>query len=126
MIIQVGQAIGVIPTLAILLLDSVLGSWLLRQQGRAAWQRFSAALQQGRAPATETIDGALVLLGGAFLLTPGFLSDILGVLLLLPPTRALIRRVLARRLVPRMVGSMQPPTRPVGRNYDVEGDARER
>jgi UPF0716 protein FxsA len=101
-IIQVGQAIGVLPTIGILLLDSILGSWLLRHQGRAAWQRFSTALAAGRPPASETIDGALILFGGALLLTPGFLTDLLGLALLLPPSRAAVRRVLARRFAGRM------------------------
>ncbi len=101
-IIEVGQAIGVLPTIAILLVDSLVGSWLLRQQGRAAWRRFNAALQARRAPATETVDGALILFGGALLLTPGFLTDLLGLALLLPPSRAAVRRVLTRRLTGRM------------------------
>jgi UPF0716 protein FxsA len=122
-IIQVGQAIGILPTLGLLLLDSIVGTWLVRSQGRAAWRRFRLALQEGRAPATETIDGGLVLLGGAFLLAPGFLTDAFGVALLLPPSRALIRRSLARRLVPRMVGSIQVPRQPAPRAYDVEGKA---
>jgi UPF0716 protein FxsA len=122
-IIQVGQAIGVLPTVAILLADSLLGSWLLRQQGRAAWRRFNAALQGGRAPARETIDGALVLMGGALLLTPGFLSDILGLALLLPPTRAVIVRVLARRFVPRMIRGMRPAGDVRARDYDIDGTA---
>jgi UPF0716 protein FxsA len=122
-IIQVGQAIGVLPTVAILLADSLLGSWLLRQQGRAAWRRFNATLQAGRAPARETIEGALILMGGALLLTPGFLSDLLGLVLLLPPTRALVVRVLARRFVPRMVVSMarRRPVEPS--EYDIDGTA---
>jgi UPF0716 protein FxsA len=126
-ILQVGQAIGVLPTIGLLLLDSILGTFLMRMQGRAAWRRFRTALQEGRAPATETIDGGLVLLGGAFLLTPGFITDALGICLLLPPTRAVIRRVLARRLVPRMVGQMQvrrpSPSPSAPRAYDVEGTA---
>src|SRR5436305_5155383 len=93
-IIQVGEAIGVLPTIALLIADSVLGSLLLRGQGRAAWRRFNATLATGRPPAREVLDGALIIFGGALLLTPGFLSDILGVLLLLPPTRALFRGVL--------------------------------
>src|SRR5919112_3511642 len=97
-IIQVGELIGVLPTIGILLLDSILGSVLMRSQGRLAWRRFTEATQTGRPPAREVLDGALVLLGGAFLLTPGFLTDILGIALLLPPTRALVRRALARRL----------------------------
>src|ERR687884_523552 len=86
-IIQVGEAIGVLPTIALLIADSVLGSMLMRSQGRAAWRRFNAALTEGRMPHREVLDGVLVIFGGALLLTPGFLSDILGLLLLLPPTR---------------------------------------
>jgi UPF0716 protein FxsA len=114
-IIQVGQAIGLWWTIALLLADSILGSILMRMQGRAAWRRFNAAVQEGRVPAREVLDGALVIFGGALLLTPGFLTDVLGLALLIPPTRALVRRVLVRRLERRMVGP-----RP---SYDVEGTA---
>ena len=123
-IIQVGQAIGILPTVVILLLDSVVGTWLLRQQGRAAWRRFNASLRAGRPPAQETIDGGLILMGGAFLLTPGFLSDVLGLVLLLPPSRALVRRVLARRFLGRMVTGMAGPRSvPRDRHYDIDGTA---
>ena len=105
-IIQVGGEIGVGPTVAILIADSVLGSLLMRAQGRAAWRRLNAALATGRPPAREVLDGALVMFGGALLLTPGFLTDLLGLALLLPPTRALVRRALARRLLVRMTGAM--------------------
>jgi UPF0716 protein FxsA len=97
-IIQVGQAIGVLPTLALLIADSVLGSMLLKSQGRAVWRRFNEALAAGRPPAREVLDGVLVIFGGAFLLTPGFITDVLGVVLLLPPTRAVFRRLLVRGL----------------------------
>src|SRR3954449_7682689 len=93
-IIQVGGLIGAGPTIAILILDSLIGAWLWRHQGRAAWRRFNAALQEGRVPAREVLDGTLVILGGALLITPGFISDIVGILLLLPPTRAVVRGVL--------------------------------
>src|SRR3954447_18075390 len=86
-IIQVGEAIGVWWTIGLLIADSVLGSLLMRHQGRATWRRFTTLMRSGRVPAREVLDGALVLFGGAMLLTPGFLSDILGALLLLPPTR---------------------------------------
>jgi UPF0716 protein FxsA len=104
-IIQVGEAIGVLPTIALLIADSVLGSMLMRSQGRAAWRRFNAALAEGRIPHREVLDGALVIFGGALLLTPGFLSDVLGLVLLLPPTRALVRGVIARRFLPRVIAS---------------------
>lgn len=96
-ILQVGQAIGVMPTIALLILDSIVGAWLLRSQGRQAWLAFNEALSSGRVPAREVGDGALIVFGGALLLTPGFCTDALGLLLLLPPTRAVIRRILFRR-----------------------------
>lgn len=102
---QIGSAIGILPTIALLLLDSVLGAALMRWQGRAAWMRFNGALAEGRVPGKEVIDGVLVIFGGALLLTPGFLSDFLGLMLLLPPTRAVIRGVLVRRYSERLVAS---------------------
>ena len=75
----------------------MLGSMLMRSQGRAAWRRFNEALAGGRVPAREVADGVLVIFGGALLLTPGFITDIFGLLFLLPPTRALIRRVFLRQ-----------------------------
>jgi UPF0716 protein FxsA len=120
-IIQVGQAIGVWWTIGLLVLDSILGSLLMRHQGRTAWRRFNEAMQVGRVPAREVLDGALVIFGGALLLTPGFLTDILGLILLLPPTRALVRKVLVARLAHRMVASATRPRGP--RGYDVDGTA---
>ena len=131
-IIQVGEAIGALPTIAILVADSIVGSLLLRTQGRGAWRRFRTALAEGRVPAREVLDGALVIFGGAFLITPGFITDVLGVLLLLPPTRALVRRALVRVFSRRFVVSVatgrrrrpgRPP--PPRQGYDVEGDATE-
>jgi len=102
-IIQVGEVIGVLPTIALLVADSILGAMLMRSQGRIAWGRFNAALAEGRIPHREVLDGALVIFGGALLLTPGFVTDVLGIILLLPPTRALVRGLIARRLLPRIV-----------------------
>src|SRR5262249_60553119 len=90
-IIQVGEAIGVLPTLALLLADAVLGSLLLRHQGRGAWRRFNEALAQRRFPAREVADGLMIAVGGTLLLTPGFVTDIFGAILLVPPTPALVR-----------------------------------
>ncbi len=122
-IIQVGGAIGIGWTLLLLLADSILGTTLLRSQGRTVWRRFNAALSEGRMPHREVIDGALVILGGAFLITPGFITDIFGVLLLLPPTRALGRRLImsriGRQVTVRVSGGGRPP------DFDVEGTASE-
>jgi UPF0716 protein FxsA len=101
-IIKVGGVIGVLPTLALLLADAVLGSMLLRHQGRAAWIRFNRALAEGRLPHKEVFDGVLVIIGGTLLLTPGFLTDILGLIFLIPPTRALVRAMSARWVRRRM------------------------
>jgi len=106
LIIQVGQEIGVLWTIVLLLADSILGSLLVRSQGRIAWRRFTEAMQAGRPPAQEVLDGAMVLAGGALLLTPGFLSDLFGMALLAPPTRAVIRRIALRRVLARMAASM--------------------
>jgi UPF0716 protein FxsA len=124
-IIQVGQAIGALPTIAILIADSVIGSALLRSQGRTAWRRFNEALAAGRVPAREVLDGALVIFGGAFLITPGFITDVVGALLLLPPTRAGFRRLLVRAFSRRFIVSALGRTRrpPGTRQYDVEGRA---
>jgi len=101
-IIQVGGAIGVIPTILILLADALLGSFLLRHQGRAAWVRFNRALSENRIPHKEVIDGVLVIFGGALLLTPGFITDVFGLILLIPPTRALVRVMSTRFFLARM------------------------
>jgi UPF0716 protein FxsA len=96
---------------------------LMRSQGRAAWRRFNEAIAAGRVPAREVVDGALVIFGGALLLTPGFVTDIFGAAFLLPPTRALIRGLLVRRFAGRLVvavpGSVRGrPTRPEGADVD--------
>src|SRR5215213_8749547 len=111
-IIQIGEWLGFWPTLAILIADSILGSLLMRAQGRSAWRRFNEAIRAGRVPAREVADGVLVIFGGALLLTPGFLSDIAGLLFLLPPTRALIRRVFLREAMRRMTVTMATPRGP--------------
>ena len=120
-IIQVGEAIGAPLTIAILLADSLIGSWLLKHQGRAAWRRFNEATQAGRIPAREVVDGALIIFGGAFLITPGFISDFFGLLFLLPPTRALFRKVavnfFTKRTVVGFVGGV------AGRQYNRRRDA---
>jgi UPF0716 protein FxsA len=120
-ILKVGDAIGIWWTLLLLVADSLLGSALLRSQGRSVWRRFNAALAERRMPHSEVMDGVLVIFGGAFLITPGFLTDIVGLLLLLPPTRAVIRRLVANRLGRRV--AIGVPGRP--RGFDVEGTASE-
>jgi UPF0716 protein FxsA len=100
-IIQVGQEIGALWTILILIVDSLVGARLLSWQGRRAWQSFQLALGEGRVPHREVLDGALIILGGAFLLTPGFITDAIGLFLLIPPTRAVARNMLVRLLTRR-------------------------
>src|SRR3954452_11657046 len=130
-IIKVGDLIGAPLTIALLIADSLLGAWLLKSQGRAVWQRFQATMQAVRVPHREVFDGVLVIFGAAFLITPGFITDIVGVFLLLPPTRALMRRFLIRR-GGRMFGiSMATgrrtdrPVTPRQADWDVDGTAHE-
>src|ERR1700749_3153784 len=117
-IIEVGQAIGVWWTIAILIADSIIGAMLMRSQGRIAWRRFNEALAAGRAPAREVLDGVLVIFGGALLLTPGFITDVFGLVFLLPPTRVLVRRLLIRRTFLRVMNVARPPRSRNG--YDVD------
>lgn len=133
-IVQVGQAIGIWPTLALLLADALLGSFLLKHQGRGAWLRFNEALAQRRFPGKEVVDGLLIVVGGTLLLAPGFLTDIVGLLLLIPPTRAIVRSVLKRFTIGRFVVVGMPGTGgPAGpgpsdrptRDYDFEATAEE-
>jgi UPF0716 protein FxsA len=122
LILQVGDAIGAVPTILILAADSVLGSILLRTQGRSVWRRFNETMARGQLPHRELQDGVAVIFGGAFLITPGFLTDILGLLLLLPPTREVIRRIVVRRIARRV--SQGPPERTVeGTATTVDGTA---
>jgi UPF0716 protein FxsA len=100
-IIQVGEAIGIWPTLLLLLFDALLGSLLLRHQGRGAWRRFNEALAQRRFPGKEVADGLLIVIGGTLLLAPGFITDIFGIFLLIPPTRAIARAILKRFTIGR-------------------------
>jgi UPF0716 protein FxsA len=130
-IVKVGGLIGIIPTLALLLAMSLLGAALLRHQGRGAWRRFNEAIAARRFPGREVADGVMITLGGALLLTPGFITDAFGLLLLFPPVRALARALLrtyaARRFVVVGLGGAAP--RPSDgqprRDYDYEATAEE-
>ncbi len=138
-IVKVGEAIGVLPTIALLILDGFLGWALLRHQGRAAWRRFNEALEAGKVPAREVFDGAMVIVGGAFLLAPGFITDVIGLLLLLPPSRAMFRGIATKLALGRAAfavrsvkwGSKAHESSRAGRStgpqrgYDYEGSARE-
>jgi UPF0716 protein FxsA len=102
-ILQVGQAIGALPTVGLMLLTAIVGGALARSQGRNTWRRFNEAMTAGKVPGGEVLDGAMIIFGGALLLTPGFITDVLGITLLAPPTRSGYKRLLrgvARRTKP--------------------------
>ena len=118
--IKVGEAIGALLTVILLLAGWPLGTWVLRTHGRAAWRRLTVAVGEGRPPGREVLDGALIVLGGMLLIVPGFLSDLVAACLLLPPTRALTRRLLVRNFQSRLVVQAARFTR---RPYDVDSTA---
>ncbi|HEY6009171.1 MAG TPA: FxsA family protein [Geobacteraceae bacterium] len=102
LLIKVGSFIGALPTVALVLGISLAGAWLVRHQGFELLRRIQAELAQGRLPAAELVDGALVLVGGVLLFTPGFFTDFLGLFFLIPFTRSLLKQAarlwLQRRL----------------------------
>lgn len=102
-ILQVGQLVGPWWTIALLVLDSFVGAWLIKREGSRAWQALRQALQGGRMPARELADGALILIGGTLMLSPGFVLDLVGILLILPLTRPAARRVLTSVVERRLV-----------------------
>lgn len=123
-IIAVGRVIGGWPTFVLLLAESALGAWLVRREGGRTWQALASALQTGRLPNRELADAALVLVGGTLLLTPGFLTDLVGFVVILPLTRPIARRgleaIVARRLL-RYWGGPGSPTDGPGQQT-IQGD----
>jgi UPF0716 protein FxsA len=109
LIIKIGAAIGVLNTIGLLIVSSVVGAWLMKREGLGVVSRMQQAAAEGRVPGRELVDAFLILLGGALMIAPGFLTDALGMLLLLPPVRALVRRVLRRRFTVGMIGEPSSP-----------------
>ena len=97
-IIRVGQALGVLQTLLLMVVVSVVGAWLVKHEGIGVWRRAQRQLEMGAVPGRELVDGTLIMFAGVLLLTPGFVSDCIGILLLLPPVRAGLRGLVIRRL----------------------------
>ena len=127
LIVQVGQVIGAWWTIALLVVDAVIGTWLVKHEGGRAWRALRDALEDGRMPARELADGALILIGGTLMVAPGFLTDLLGIVMILPLTRPVFRRLLAlvvaRRLVTLDVTRPGPgPEGPIVRGEVVDDD----
>jgi UPF0716 protein FxsA len=100
-IVQVAGTIGAFNTIGLLVVVSLVGAWLARREGIGVVRRIQAALDRGRMPSAEVADGGLILFAGALMIAPGFVSDALAILLLLPPTRALVRGPLMRYVARR-------------------------
>ncbi len=108
LLLAVGGHIGALPTIALVILTAILGAGRLRLQGLATLARAQAALDDRRLPALELIEGLMLLLAGAFLLTPGFITDTIGFLLLLPGLRRLAATMILRRLAVRIIAMREP------------------
>ena len=108
-LIQVGQVIGAWWTVLLLVADGFLGAWLMKREGTKAWRALRDALDERRMPARELADGALVLVGGTLLLTPGFVSDIAGFVCVLPFTRPAVRTALTRFLTRKFLSGPGAP-----------------
>jgi UPF0716 protein FxsA len=104
-LIQVGQVIGPWWTILLLIADSILGGWLIKHEGRRAWKALTTALDSGRMPAKELADGALILIGGTLMVSPGFVTDAFGILLILPLTRPVARRLLTQVVSKRLLAA---------------------
>lgn len=103
-IIQVAHVIGGWETIGLLLLESAIGAWLLKRQGLSVLNRITEAVDAGRVPGKELVDGLLILVAGALMLAPGFVTDVFAYLLLIPPTRAIVRAPIMKRFEARRAG----------------------
>lgn len=122
LLLQVGGIIGAAPTIFLVVLTAVIGAWLLRQQGLATLQRFQASLAQGVLPAYEMVEGPILLVGGALLLTPGFVTDIMGFACLIPQLRRKIARYVIEKHLIQAGGPFQP-AQPANKDV-LEGEYR--
>jgi len=97
-LVLIGREVGIVPTLGLVVVTALAGSWLLKREGAGVFRRIQSQLAAGKLPGRELMDGAIVLVAGVLLLTPGVLTDVFGLIGLLPPTRAVVRRYLERRM----------------------------
>ena len=131
LIVQLGQVVGPWWTILVIIAAGVLGAWLIKREGARAWRALTDALRSGRVPSRELADGALILIGGTLLLTPGFVTDLIGLGCVLPFTRPVPRRLLTRLIARRLLvsgplgGAAHPPRQPRpggGRDDDAPPD----
>ena len=123
-LIQVGSVVGAIPTVALVVFTALLGAMLLRFQGLATLQRTRSTLSQGQVPAMEMFEGVLLLFSGALLLTPGFVTDAIGFLFLIPPLRKIVIHWFLKRFTINTQQFGNPPGASGSGPYTIEGDYR--
>jgi UPF0716 protein FxsA len=123
-LIRIGSVIGPWWTILLLVADGLFGAWLIRHEGARAWRALTVAVESGRMPHRELADAALILVGGAFLLAPGFVTDVAGLFCVLPFTRPFARRLLARFAAGRLAAGVAAagPARPAGQDSVVRGE----
>ncbi|MGJ0483000.1 MAG: FxsA family protein [Methylomicrobium sp.] len=125
LLLTVGGIIGAFPTIALVVFTAVLGAWLLRQQGFQTLRRFQESLAQGNIPTYEIIEGPILLVGAALLLTPGFITDLLGFICLIPPLRRKVAQYIIEKHLIQAVQSNSPfRPRNAARNDALEGEYR--
>jgi UPF0716 protein FxsA len=112
--VQVGHAVGALDTIGLLIVISIVGAWIARREGFAVIQRVRQRVDQREVPGRELVDGLLILVGGLLLMVPGFVTDGIGLLLLLPPVRAGVRAWLTRRFSVMTLGGPPGPPGPSG------------
>ncbi len=122
LLLQVGGLVGVFPTITLVVLTAIIGANLLRQQGLATWQRFQENLAKGQIPAYEMVEGPILLVGGALLLTPGFFTDIIGFTCLIPPVRRKIAQYIIEKRLVQTVAPGPTPGKP--KPNVIEGEFR--
>jgi len=119
LLLQVGGIIGAFPTILLVVFTAVLGAWLLKQQGFVTFQRFQESLARGEIPAYEMIEGSIILVGGALLLTPGFITDIIGFACLIPQSRKIIAQYVIEHYIVQAGADFQR-----AKNDALEGEFR--
>ena len=121
LLLVIGSIIGPLPTIFMVVFTAVVGAWLLRIEGFNTWFRLQQSLAQGKVPALEMVEGPILLVGGALLLTPGFFTDLLGFLCLLPSTRRRIAQYIIKRwMIQRTPGGPKGPSG--GATVTIEGE----
>lgn len=107
--VQLSALMGFVPALVFVIAFSLAGAWLVKREGLGVMRRAQVQLDRGEIPATELVNGLLILLAGVFMLFPGFVTDLVGLVLLVPPTRAMVRVLLLRRFEKRIQGAFVDP-----------------